>query len=240
MLNAFIAAWNLCVRFPLPAGDRTGRPEPEMRHVLYCLTGVGLLLGAALWLTARLLLYLVPEPAVGAAVAAIAIPPLYWWILRGRQVRALIEVADNWPASVPAAAAKADTSWTPAITMHVAVLLHALGVGLIVAGGIPLWLGVIPLLSFTVFAEAAGSENGENGLSERPYHWLVAALAVLLVAGALDRLIAGLFAIVLAWLFAPLAMRTVAKRTGVPPETQRWAAVAIIELVVLWVGVLAL
>ena len=243
-LNEFKIAFEQLLRFRLPLDSQKEEEEPtDYSLVPQLMPIVGLLTGIALYLAAFIILFLINNRGIAAVVAAAGIPLLQWWMYKGRNYTALHSLLINWQHH-----SESDTSetvpekayWT-LTAFNIIIFLKILAIGIIVFFNFQLWLLIAPLLGATVYAEFMVQESREeNSEKHIPVHWLIASVVTLLIAGWQNKLIAGLFVLVLAWLAAPYFNNAIAGKSQCKDETRFRAVMEIVEVTVLWIGLLAL
>lgn len=231
--QAFGEAWRKVTRFRLARGSEAGEgAEPPAVDMM--LPVVGLLLGVMQWILVLVIAFLVPVPVGVAICAALIIPVLYWWMTLGRGFLGMANVIANWNYPL-SSGGEPFRVYLPIFIVNALVLLKAVGIALLVYHHLAAWLILVPILGITAYGEAGKSRNGGH-----PVPWYLAALAAVGAAAIMNLLIAGLLAAVLAWALNPALRRWMAAHSGDTPSHGLGAVMEITELVVLWVGVLAL
>jgi len=242
MLNAFKTAIQVLSRFsfsgPFPASFAKGK-VPELRRVIMFLPVVGLIGGIFFCGIATLLVWLT-NGLLGALSAAVLIPLFAWWLTSGHDVRATIWLLQNCRAQDTA-----ETDIYLRVTCFQGImLLKVCCLALLINSGYVLWLVLTPVLAAATFGELCADlvrdgEEDETPLLQQSAHWLIAAAVALLVSGLMGHVVAGVSALVIAWLMAPALARLIPiwarAESG---ETVRRAAMAIVDLVMLLLGVL--
>ncbi|MFO7820852.1 MAG: hypothetical protein R6V56_02155 [Lentisphaeria bacterium] len=236
MLKSLAAAWQQIWGYSLPLkSEQEGEPDPVLFVRLLPLAGLAL--GVVLWLTAWLSIILIGNYLAGAVVAAILVPLLYNWLSGGRG----LVTASRLGAQLTDGRLVVSPELQALVAVQICLILQAIAVLILVLTSQSWWLLLMPVLGSTAYAELLSSRD-ENGVSADrlgPVHWYIAGALVLLVTGLQGQLIAGLFALVLAWLMAPAVNRFLANR-GVEDDADRMrGAFYIAEGLILWVGVLA-
>ncbi len=235
--SVFKTAWALFTHIPLPAA--ADEKPADSRQAVPALPLVGLVIGLILWLLAWLFTALLGSRIVAAVLCGIILPAFYGWVTGFRTVRSTVDVIIGW-RSGPSGRAGSSAAYAPLIGLQTLLILSALGVALLVALGSAAWLVLVPTLAATVLAEELhGGAGGNSRSSGRYLHWALAAVVAVVAAGFMGLLIPGLFAVVLAWLLNPILQRWFAVRSDADAQSGMWAATALIELLVVWLGVVA-
>jgi len=238
-MNEFKIAFEQLLRFRLPVKEKA-EEVTEYHKIPWYLPIIGLINGIAIYLTALLILYLIQNRAVASVICAAAIPFFQWWLYKGRNLTAVNSVFANFcPPGKNAEEPQAEFQWS-LTAFNITIFLKVLAVGLIVYFGLVSWLLIIPLLGATAYAEfLAPKEETSDAGSSFPVHWCITGVVTLLIAGAQDKLIAGLFVLVIAWLAAPYAENVISRQSTCEEETRYRAVMEFVEIAVLWIGLLA-
>lgn len=199
---------------------------------------VGALLGLALAVCADLLLWLAHRGA-GTLLGAGAVFALWWWLTDGRGARGIIALTEaifSGPGDMP-------TAMYGRVTLFQALLcLRLLCIGILLYLGRSFWLIVVTSLTAATFAEMLrarepaipGEENAWSGLYG---HWLAAALVVLIAAGFGQAFVAGVVALVIAWLL-PATLERLFSAMPLTAETATYGGTALVETLLLLLGVI--
>lgn len=234
---ALAAAWRLAGRFPVPPSDSGLADEADPQWILRMLPALGCLIGLSLWLLAALLGSLLAHAAVAAVCAALLAPAWHWWLTRAKGPVGLIHTAANW-LSLQTDGNEAVAAYVPLIVMNAMILLKALGFGILVYLRLNAWLIVVPMLGLTAFAQGTlGRQLPDDRQSQA--HWFIAAAVAAVIGAVMGNLVAGLFAAVAAWLATPALGMWAARRSGAAAVHREQALIEVVELMVLWIGVLA-
>ena len=237
MIRSFADAWKEIWRFALPLEQTEEVEPPRPLWIIRFLPLAGLALGLALWLGAVLVEALVPQQIAAAAVIAIGVPALYHWLTAGRSLKALSDICRE--IAVNRAAASDQLVGILAVQGILVLQIFATAVLALTAN--LWWLVLAPMLGATAYAELLNSEinspdaNDDTG----PVHWYIAAGVAILISGLHGQLIAGLFVLLIAWLLGPALGRFLASRSTADSGLRARAAFHAVEILVLWVGVLA-
>ncbi len=232
---ALAVAWQLIARFALLPGQVTEAADPKW--VMRALPVAGLIIGVSLWLASALLNVLLMNAAVAAICAALLVPAWYWWLTRAKGLTGLTQVAANWQVT-HSAGAEPLASYLPLLTVQACIVLKALAVGALVYVQQGNWLILVPVLSATAFGQVTVGAQGPDR-DQALVHWGLAAAITVVVAGWAGGFIAGLFAVVIAWLATPALNTAIARRSRADATHQGQATIELLEIIVLWVGVLA-
>ena len=232
------AAWELVMRWPWPLPGDADRDVTLPQAARY-LPVMGLLLGVA-----GLLVFLLLALVVGSWVALSASASLLlvfgnWWLTRARAINGFLQVASGWPARGGVDSGTM-TVWQLNAGQGL-ILLKLLGVGVLLASGNAVWYIAAPVIAWTVYGEIAlAGETRDEASGSGPVHWYIAAGIVLVVAIFVGMLIPGLLALLLGWLGAGPMRRWFARAGQADADKAALATVECIEVLVLWIGVLAL
>lgn len=237
MVASLIRAWKEIWRFDLPLSGQTTADELDPVWFIRWLPAVGLVLGAGLWLGASLLTTLIQHRLTSAAVGALLLPALYTWLTAGRGPVAIARVAPPLiSVGIPGA-----RELRSLLAVQGSLVLQGIAVLILMLTSSYWWLLLMPVLGAAAYAELLCPGNGDEELQDPwgPTHWYFAGGVTLLIAGLHQQLVAGLFALLLAWLLTPAVNRFLEPRCDEEPEIRYRAAFYFVEILILWVGVLA-
>ena len=235
LVRSFSTALRLLTRLPIPGED-----HPDNRLVLAFFPAVGAVLGLILWGVAAFLLFAVNSLAA-AFICAILLPPFFWWISEGRNLKGMIWVIGNW-ASHDGDETE-DSSYRPywiLLGVQTALLCRVFAIGALVYTGNALWLVIGPVLAMAAHAELL-THNAQVVPQRAPWplHWLLATGLVLVVSACLPRgIFAGILALVVAWVLTGFLERLAEAQCGKCEDHAHGAIREMVEIVVLLIGIL--
>lgn len=236
-MRTFVALWNRLFRVQLPQSQREARDATGVWDSAW-FPVVGLAAGIGLWLIAGFVDLLVPDRFAEAVLAALAVCGVFAWFVGLRRYRSVVA----WSRAI--AGRDESPEFVPVLVINAWALLLLLGVGGVVAQAGAAWLIMVPVIGFAAFAEIVTGAMPSSGADENPplavcAHWL-AALAIGLVFAALTRwLIPVLFALLLGWALTVITERAGLLRDEPRGELRPWLVYTLVELLVIWVGVMA-
>ncbi|MFW5996773.1 MAG: hypothetical protein ACOCZS_00720 [Verrucomicrobiota bacterium] len=246
-MNEFKIAFEQLVRFTLPEKLQDTEKATVYHRIIYFLPLVGLLVGLAMYIAASILFSIVPNAGVAVIICAAALPILQWWLYGGRNFTAVNTTLAHWHAggvfSGSSDGSGIEKSQWAFTIFNILIGLKMLAVGLLVYFNFTPWLIIVPLLAATTYAEAFAQEEekgNDEGSGSIPVHWCIAGVVTLIIAGLLNKLIAGLFVLVVAWLAAPYIEKQIRNKSTVNDDTVYRAVMEIVEIAVLWIGLLAI
>lgn len=235
MFRSFTTALRLLTRLPVPGEDHA-----DSSQVLAFFPAVGAVLGLVLWSVAAFLLFAIKGLAA-AFLCAILLPPFFWWISEGRNLKGIIWVIGNWKASE--GDETEDRTYRPywiLLGVQTALLCRVFAIGALVYSGHALWLVVGPVLAMAAHAELL--THNVQVVPKRgswPLHWLLAAALVLAASACLRRgIFAGVLALVVAWVLTGFLERLAETQCGKCEDHAHGAIREMVEVVVLLIGVL--
>lgn len=251
LIKSFFSSLRLLTRFRLPGEDAH---DPRLILAFFPLTG--LIAGLVPAVLAWLLLYGTGRMA-GAFLCALLLPPLYWWLTDGRNLKAVIWTAANWRVSDVGEAEDRQCRpyWIMLAVQTVFVSRLAL-TGLVAAFGVKalavwphpdasslslriFWLALAPVLGMAAHADLLSKAVLPDRSSLwPPPHWILAAVLVLVPALLMQALLPALLALVLAWAVTGWAGRWIQSRCAPPLEFTHGAVRELVELMTLLAGLL--
>lgn len=235
-MKACKTAIQLLTRFSFPQ-----RSEEELDEgtLLFCLPLVGLGMGVIVcalgyllpWVTGRVL---------GAVIGGLAIPAVLCWLRAGRDVRGMIWFLDRLPAPPESATAAV---YVKVSAFQALVLVKVGCIAALLYQRQAAWLIPAVVLGTASFADMTSARLAQaTAKAPGPWHvwarhWLVAALVTLIVSGVTRHFMAGVFALVIAWLASPALEKWLA-HSAEAGERARRAAAELVEIGLLAVGLL--
>lgn len=237
MIASLIRAWKEIWRFDFPLRGRSTEEALDPLWLIRWLPAVGFAMGVGLWVGALLLTALIQHRLTSAAVGALLLPALYTWVTAGRGPVATARVAPSL-ISLGIAGTRELRSL---LAVQGALVLQGIAVLILMLTSSYWWLLLMPVLGAAAYAELLCSGDADEDLQDPwgPTHWYFAGGVALLIAGLHQQLVAGLFALLLAWLMTPAVNRFLEQRCDEKPEIRYRAAFYFVEILILWVGVLA-
>lgn len=236
-MKSLLTAWLLLTgRLPAPASSLP-------RSAFALVPVVGFLHGACAYLIA-LGLVLATGGRLSAAglLSAIAIPGALWITARGAGPTGVIWAVERWAERAPQDEVGGRyTAYWAMLAFQVTILAKVVATGAVVYLDALLWVGLVPVLSASVYVELLGGagNTGENGDSQFRYlHWVTSAAIVLLVTGLTGELIAGGLVLLVVLLLTPSLARLIQTRCGSLTERGCRVCMELTETVVLLLGIL--
>ncbi len=236
-MNEFKLAWNAWTRRDLPVGSEPGEPA----KVLAFIPVVGLVVGVGCWLIAELARLLVGKPLPAGFVGAVAVMAFYGWTVRGGRLKALAELGTIWEIGyhekggdrLPGGLRIPQLlclGWLAATLIGVAGLIAYSGARLGT-----LWLVVPPVLAATAYTDL----NNRKSASAVPAYcyWPVAMAIVVLTGALIGRITVAILALTLTWIVGSGSFRLPGQQER---QEDAWPMIAMLESVVLWIGLLGL
>ena len=211
----------------------------DSRLVLGFFPAVGLLLGLIVWGVATFLQFATNSLAA-TVLSAIVLPPLYWWLVEGRNLRGIIWTAAHW--QLPDAEDEEENqyrSYWVLLAVQTLFLCRVAATGILVYSDKSLWLVVGPIVAMAAHAELVAAETpAPDSPPQWSLHWLLAAAFAIGVTSFLKSPLAGIFAVVLAWALTGFLARAVEAHCPKPTSNSHGAIREAVETVVMLIGIL--
>ncbi len=231
-MKEFKIAWNGLIQWQLKVDDG----EYKNSRVLLCMPLVGLVVGAACWFVANLAGMLVDKPLLAGFLGGVAIMALYGKAVRGPRLSALAELGSEWEQKRE----RTGSPPLPGVSIAAVLCLGWLLAGLVAISALitysgTLWLLIPPILSMTAVAEAGN--RGSGNPVPAVYYWTVAGALVVPVGFLTGNFSITLLALALSWMVGTERIRLSLPRNS---GSRCWAAVGLLEVLLLWFGALGL
>ncbi len=238
ILRGFTTSLRLLTRLKPGGGE-----AQDTRIVLAAFPAVGLVAGVIMaglaWLACRGL-----GAQAAAYLAAVALPPVYWWFTEGRSLKGVIGTAANWRPAEGADSAEEKRLRPYWVLLAVQILFfsRAALTGFIVLNcdSRVFWLALAPVLGLTAHAHLlAESSLPPDQRGRLPLHWLTAVVLVLIPALLMRAVVPALLALTVTWAVTGALNRHLVRRCDQPlPEYTHGAVREVVELLTLLAGLL--